>query len=57
MITLLILAALIGWALERNHRRQIWPSTPGIARNVVPDRDLERVVADVRARDQFMNSW
>ena len=57
MITLLILAALIGLALELNHRRQIWPSTPGIARNAVPDRDLERMVADVRARDQFMNSW
>jgi len=49
MIALLILAALIGWGLERNHRRQSWPSTPGIAQNGVPDRDLERMVADLRA--------
>jgi hypothetical protein len=49
MIALLVLAAVVGWALERNHRRQIWPSTPGIARNAVPDRDLERVVSDLRA--------
>ena len=49
MITLLVLAALIGWALERNHRRQVWPSRAGVARNAVPDRDLERVVADLRA--------
>ncbi|TCO13916.1 hypothetical protein EV652_12577 [Kribbella steppae] len=57
MITLLVLAGLIGWALERNHRRQRWPSTRGIGHNAVPDRDLERAVADVRAADQFMNSW
>jgi hypothetical protein len=49
MITSLILAGLLGWGLERNHRRQSWPSTPGIARNDVPDRDLERAVADLRA--------
>ena len=52
MITLLILAALLGLGLERNRRRQTWqtwPSTPGIAQNDVPDRDLERVVADLRA--------
>jgi hypothetical protein len=49
MITLLVLAVLIGGALERNHRRQSLPSTPGIAQNAVPDRDLERVVADLRA--------
>jgi hypothetical protein len=49
MITLLVLATLLGWALERNHRRQRWPSTPGISRNGVPDRDLDRVVSDLRA--------
>jgi hypothetical protein len=49
MITLLVLAVLIGWALERNHRRQVWPFRAGIARNAVPDRDLERAVADLRA--------
>jgi hypothetical protein len=49
VIALLILAALLGWGLERNHRRQTWPSTSGIARNGVPDRDVERVIADLRA--------
>ncbi len=49
MIILLILAALLGLGLECNHRRQTWPSTPGIAQNGVPDRDVERVVADLRA--------
>ena len=49
MITLLILASFIGWGLERNHRRQSWRSTPRITQNGVPDRDVERVVADLRA--------
>ncbi|WP_165949127.1 hypothetical protein [Kribbella turkmenica] len=49
MLTLLLLLALIVWALQLNHDRQAWPSTPAIARNGVPDRDLERLSADLRA--------
>jgi hypothetical protein len=44
MIAFLILVALICWALKRNHRKQIRPSAHGI-----PDRDLERLVAELRA--------
>lgn len=49
MIALLVLVVLIGAALELNHRRRRRPSTPGIAANGVPDRDTERVVADLEA--------
>jgi hypothetical protein len=49
MLILLLFLVLIAWALQFNHDRQPWPSTPGVARNGVPDRDLERLVADLRA--------
>ena len=58
MIAFLALIALICWALNRNRRRQIRPITHGL-----PDRDLERLIADLRAAsartspDQFMNAW
>jgi hypothetical protein len=49
MLTLLLFLVLIAWALQLNHDRQRWPSPPGIARNGVPDRDAERLAADLRA--------
>jgi hypothetical protein len=49
LILLLLFLVLIAWALQRNHDRQTWPSTPAIARNGVPDRDVERLAADLRA--------
>ena len=45
MITLLVLGVLVGWRLNRNQRRQLRLVSP----NGVPDRDLERLVADLRA--------
>ena len=45
MIALLILVVLICWGLNRNQRRQVRT----ISFNGVPDRDLERLVADLRA--------
>jgi len=45
MIVLLVLVVLIWWGLTRNHRRQI----RSISANGVPDRDVERLVADLRA--------
>jgi hypothetical protein len=45
MITLLVLVVLICWGLNRNHRRQLRPT----ALNGPPDRDLERLVAELRA--------
>lgn len=57
MLILLLFLVLIAWALQLNHDRQTLPSRPGIARNAVPDRDLERLVADLRCTDQFMNTW
>ena len=45
MIALLALVVLICWGLSRNHRRQLRPT----AFNGPPDRDLERLVADLRA--------
>ena len=44
MIALLILVAAICRALNRNQRRQIRPTLNG-----VEDRDLQRLVADLRA--------
>ena len=44
MIALLVLIAVICWGLNRNHRRVIRTTTNGI-----PDRDLERLVADLRS--------
>ncbi|MEV0286260.1 MULTISPECIES: hypothetical protein [unclassified Kribbella] len=49
MLILLLFLVLIAWALQLNHDRQTWPSTPGTARNAVPDRDLQRLVADLQA--------
>jgi hypothetical protein len=48
MLILLLFLVLIAFALQLNHGRQAWPSTPGITRNGVPDRDLERLAADLR---------
>lgn len=45
MIALLTLVVLICWALGRNQRRQIRT----MPYNGVPDRDMERLVADLRA--------
>ncbi|MEU4292226.1 hypothetical protein AB0E63_28720 [Kribbella sp. NPDC026596] len=45
MITLLAFVVLICRALNRNQRRQLRT----ISANGVPDRDLERLVADLRA--------
>jgi hypothetical protein len=45
MITLLALVLLICRGLNRNQRRQLRTISP----NGVPDRDLERLVADLRA--------
>ncbi|NIK54835.1 hypothetical protein [Kribbella shirazensis] len=44
MIELTVLVALICWALNRNQRKQIRPTPGGVT-----DRDLERLVADLRA--------
>ncbi|MFF0338538.1 hypothetical protein [Kribbella sp. NPDC004875] len=44
MIGFLVLIAAVCWALGRNRRRQIRCVTHGI-----PDRDLERLVADLRS--------
>ncbi|GAA2821200.1 hypothetical protein [Kribbella solani] len=44
MIGFLGLIAIVCWALNRNRRREIRLTTFGI-----PDRDLERLVADLRA--------
>ncbi|WP_329483752.1 hypothetical protein OG555_16395 [Kribbella sp. NBC_01484] len=46
MITLLALVVLIWRGLNRNQRRQLRPTSP----NGVPDRDMERLIADLRAR-------
>ena len=45
MITLLALVVLICRGLNRNQRRQLRPTSP----NGVPDRDMERLIADLRA--------
>ena len=45
MIALLALVVLISRGLNRNQRRQLRPTSP----NGVPDRDLERLIADLRA--------
>lgn len=45
MITLLAFVVLICRALNRNQRRQIRTTSF----NGVPDRDLQRLVADLRA--------
>jgi hypothetical protein len=45
MITLLALVVLVCRGLNRNQRRQIRTISP----NGVPDRDLERLVADLRS--------
>ena len=45
MIGLLVFVVLIWWGLSRNHRRQIRTRSW----NGVPDRDLERLVDDLRA--------
>lgn len=45
MITLLALVVLVCGGLNRNQRRQLRPTSP----NGVPDRDLERLIADLRA--------
>ena len=50
MLILLLLLVLIAWALQLNHDRQNWPSTSATARNDVPDRDVERLAADLRSR-------
>jgi hypothetical protein len=44
MIAFLILIASICWALNRNQRRQLRPTAGGVV-----DRDLERLVAELRA--------
>lgn len=45
MITLLAFVVLICRALNRNQRRQLRTTSY----NGIPDRDLERLVADLRA--------
>lgn len=45
MITLLALVVLVCRGLNRNQRRQLRTTSP----NGVPDRDLERLIADLRA--------
>ncbi|WP_165547302.1 MULTISPECIES: hypothetical protein [Kribbella] len=44
MIAFLVLIAVICWALNRNQRREIRPTVGGVT-----DRDLERLVADLRS--------
>ncbi|WP_432886445.1 hypothetical protein ACQPYH_03515 [Kribbella sp. CA-245084] len=44
MIALLVLVAAVCRALNRNQRKQIRPTVNGIE-----DRDLQRLVADLRA--------
>ena len=44
MIALTTLVVLICWGLNRNQHKQIRTISP----NGVPDRDLERLVADLR---------
>ncbi|MBB6566126.1 hypothetical protein HPO96_33245 [Kribbella sandramycini] len=45
MIGLLAVVGLTAWGLCRNHRRQVRTTSA----NGVPDRDLERLLADLRA--------
>jgi hypothetical protein len=45
MIAFLVLIGLICWALNRNRRRQLRPTIGGRT-----DRDLQRLIADLRAR-------
>ena len=45
MIALLALVVLICRGLNRNQRRQFRPMSP----NGVPDRDMQRLIADRRA--------
>ena len=45
MIAMATLVVLICWALNRNQHKQIRT----ISDNGVPDRDLERLVADLRS--------
>lgn len=44
MIELLVLIAVVCWRLNRNQRKQIRPTVGGVT-----DRDLQRLVADLRA--------
>lgn len=45
MIGFVAIVVLTAWGLQRNHRRQLRTTST----NGVPDRDLERLVADLRA--------
>jgi hypothetical protein len=58
MITLLVIVALVIVGLELNRRRQCWPRDPGPGSTDVPDRDLQRLVVDLRAMaDQRCANW
>ncbi|MET7282168.1 hypothetical protein ABZS29_28315 [Kribbella sp. NPDC005582] len=45
MIGFAAIVVLVAWGLQRNRRRQLRTISP----NGVADRDLERLVADLRA--------
>ncbi|WP_405063782.1 hypothetical protein OG474_19620 [Kribbella sp. NBC_01505] len=45
MIGFVAIVVLTGWGLQRNRRKQLRT----ISANGVPDRDVQRLVADLRA--------
>ncbi|WP_185442529.1 hypothetical protein [Kribbella qitaiheensis] len=49
MVWLILLAALVVAGLERNRRRQPYPRPRTAGGSRIQDRDLERVVAEIRA--------
>jgi hypothetical protein len=48
-VTLLALFVVLVAGLERNHRRRPDPRYPPVGRTGVQDRDLERILAELRS--------
>ncbi|MHA6764318.1 hypothetical protein [Streptacidiphilus sp. PAMC 29251] len=48
----LVLIVLLGYALERNHRRQPGPRPPLAGSSDLPDRDTQRVLAELAQQTQ-----
>ncbi|MFC1407968.1 hypothetical protein ACEZCY_01595 [Streptacidiphilus sp. N1-12] len=46
----LVLLFVLAYALERNHRRQSGPRPPQTGSSDLPDRDTQRVLAELAAR-------
>lgn len=49
MVWLILVSALVVAGLERNRRRQPYPRPRLVGGSNIQDRDLERVVAELRA--------